>query len=263
MPIMLNTASVMGILNCTPDSFSDGGMFFNEKNAINHAYDMIEQGAKIIDIGGESTRPKATLIDSDVEWSRIKNVIAELSDKTIISIDSYKPNIIKKSLDFGAKIINNIAEITHSTYILELAKQYDVKVVIMHNSRNRTIFNNNIIDDCEKYFAHAIKLAQSVGINNDNIMLDPGIGFGTTAAQDIELLSRLHELTNKFHQTFLLGASKKSFIGKILDEKDPQKRKYATMATTIVGYLKGCKIFRVHDVKENIDALKMAEAIYG
>ena len=253
----------MGILNCTPNSFSDGGMFFNEKNAIDHAYDMINQGATIIDIGGESTRPDAALVDADEEWLRIRNVIAELADKTIVSIDSYKPDVVNRALDMGAKIINNIADLTYSTYMLEVAKQYDAKIVVMHNSRNREIANSDIVDDCEKYFSYALKMAKMVEISDDKIILDPGIGFGKTVKQNIELLARLHELTAKFHQPFLLGTSKKSFIGEILDEKDPQNRGAATIATTVIGYQKGCKIFRVHNVKENIDALKIAEAIYG
>lgn len=252
---------IMGILNCTPDSFSDGGRFFRANDAITHANEMLNCGAHILDIGGESTRPGAEHVDIQTEWNRIKDVITNLAEHAIISVDTYKPEVMKLALDNGAKIINNISDATINQEAFNLANEYKAKIVITHNSRS--YHTANITNDCENYFAKAIKVANQYGVKNDQIILDPGIGFGKTLEQNIELMQNLDKLTSKYDNAFLLGTSKKSFIGKILNENNPQNRLAGTLSTTVIGYQKGCKIFRVHDVNENAEALKIAETIYG
>lgn len=223
---------IMGILNATPDSFSDGGDHNGVKEAITHAKLMIEQGADIIDVGGESTRPGHTQITESEEIARVVPIIKELKKlDTIISIDSYKHNVVREALLAGADMVNDIWGLQYDDgEMAELVSKYQVPVIAMHN-QNSSEYKGDIMDEIKKFFNKTFEIARENGISNDMVILDPGIGFGKTASQNIEVLSRLGEL--KDMGRILLGTSRKRFIGSILGETDPKKRDIGTLATTV------------------------------
>lgn len=255
---------IMGILNLTPDSFSDGGRYPNTTTAMEHIDDMISAGAEIIDIGGESTRPDAHPIDLDTEWARIKDVLACAAERNItVSVDTYKPIIAERALELGIKIINDIATFDHLEEMILIAKKYFADLVVTHNSRKKP-FNNSdelVLDVVDK-FKLAINTAETLNFDPSHLIFDIGLGFGKTNEQDIELLRRLHDIRAQFSQRFLIGASRKSFM-RIFGEQASEHRIPCTLACTLSTYLSGCDIFRVHDVRENYEVLKFAQAVYG
>lgn len=252
---------IMGILNVTPDSFSDGGDFNSNKSALEHAKRMIEEGADIIDIGGESTRPGSSKVGKDEEYKRVIPVVETLVKEiegVYISVDTYKAAIADVALERGAKMINDVWGLQKDPEMASVIARHSVPVVMMHN-QDGTDYQNDIMESIIDFFKESIRLAKEAGVENHNLILDPGIGFGKTADQNLEVIDRLEEL-QVLGYPVLLGTSRKSMIGKILD-LPPKERVEGTIATNIIGVTKGVDIIRVHDIKENIRAVKVADAI--
>ena len=256
----------MGILNVTPDSFSDGGLYFDTQKAINHALSMIEDGADIIDIGGESTRPFSDPVSVDDELLRVIPVVKELRKRTdtVISIDTTKSTVAKEACLVGADIINDISGMLFDAEMIDVAKDIGCPVVLMHIKGNpKTMQENptydNVVSEIKCHLLDRIDYVIENGIDRKNIILDPGIGFGKTVENNFEILNRLDELTS-IGYPFLIGASNKSFIGKTLniDEND---RLQGTIVANTIALQKGCKIFRVHNVKEAKRCLLIANKI--
>ena len=253
---------VMGILNVTPDSFSDGGRYNNLDSAMKQAEKLISEGADIIDIGGESTRPGHTQITSEEEISRVVPIIEKISKNldTIISIDTYKYDVAEEAIKAGANIINDIWGLQYDKgEMAELVKKYNLPLIAMHN-QNDEMYNKDIMLVLREFFEKTYKIADKYGIDRDKIILDPGLGFGKNVEQNIEVLSRLNEL--KDMGSILLGASKKRFIGKLLNDLPFDERVEGTVATTVIGIEKGADIVRVHNVLENKRACLVADGVY-
>ena len=253
---------VMGILNVTPDSFSDGGRYNNLDSAMKQAERLISEGADIIDVGGESTRPGHTQITSEEEISRVVPVIEKISKNldTIISIDTYKYDVAEEAIKAGANIINDIWGLQYDKgEMAELVKKSNLPIIAMHN-QNDEIYNKDIMLVLREFFEKTFKIADKYGIDRDKIILDPGLGFGKNVEQNIEILSRLNEL--KDMEPILLGASKKRFIGKLLNDLPFDERVEGTVATTVIGIEKGVDIVRVHNVLENKRACLVADGVY-
>lgn len=253
---------IMGILNVTPDSFSDGGRYNNLDSALEQAKKMVEDGVDIIDIGGESTRPGHTQISVEEEIGRVVPVIEMLSKEldVIISIDTYKYQVAEAALKAGANIINDIWGLQYDNgEMAKLAAEYNVPVIAMHN-QNGTEYSEDIILSMRKFFERTYEISDRYGISRDNIILDPGIGFGKGMEENIEVLARLEELRDMGR--ILLGTSKKRFIGTILGGLSTDERVEGTVATTVIGIGKGVDIVRVHNVLENKRAALVADRIY-
>ena len=253
---------VMGILNVTPDSFSDGGKYNNLDSAMKQAEKLISEGADIIDVGGESTRPGHIQIISEEEISRVVPIIEKISKNldTIISIDTYKYDVAEEAIKAGANIINDIWGLQYDKgEMAELVKKSNLPIIVMHN-QNDEIYSKDIMLSLREFFEKTYKIADKYGIDRDKIILDPGLGFGKNAEQNIEVLSRLNEL--KDMGSILLGASKKRFIGKLLNDLPFDERVEGTVATTVIGIEKGVDIVRVHNVLENKRACLVADGIY-
>lgn len=253
---------IMGILNVTPDSFSDGGRYNNLDSALEQAKKMVEDGVDIIDIGGESTRPGYTQISVAEEIGRVVPVIEMLSKEldVIISIDTYKYQVVEAALKAGAHIINDIWGLQYDNgEMAKLAAEYNVPVIAMHN-QNGTEYSEDIILSMRKFFERTYEISDRYGISRDNIILDPGIGFGKGMEENIEVLARLEELRDM--GKILLGTSKKRFIGTILGGLSTDERVEGTVATTVIGIEKGVDIVRVHNVLENKRAALVADRIY-
>jgi dihydropteroate synthase len=253
---------IMGILNVTPDSFSDGGRYNNLDSALEQAKKMVEDGVDIIDIGGESTRLGHTQISVEEEIERVVPVIEMLSKEldVIISIDTYKYQVAEAALKAGAHIINDIWGLQYDNgEMAMLAAEYNVPVIAMHN-QNGTEYSEDIILSMRKFFERTYEISDKYGISRDNIILDPGIGFGKGMEENIEVLARLEELRDM--GKILLGTSKKRFIGTILGGLSTDERVEGTVATTVIGIGKGVDIVRVHNVLENKRAALVADRIY-
>ena len=259
---------LMGILNVTPDSFSDGGQHNKPDAAIKRAFQMLQQGADIIDIGGESTRPGALTIDDAEQIARVIPVIEgirKLDKNVVISVDTTSNHVAEMALDAGANWINDISAAEESIDILDLAAKKKAPIVLMHRQgKSKTMQNAPYYDDvCKEvleYLQARAALAMQAGISKDNIILDPGIGFGKTFEHNLLLLNDLESLV-KLGYPVLLGTSRKRFLGEITGVNDPEQRIVSTSATTALGVNAGVNIFRVHDVSENKQAMDVAWAI--
>ena len=251
---------IMGILNVTPDSFSDGGSFSEIENAVVHAENMVAQGVHIIDIGGESTRPGAAEVSAEEELDRVLPVVKRLitAVKVPISIDTYKAEVAEQVLKAGAHMINDVWGLQRDPDISKVIAKYEVPVVIMHNQRG-TEYQIDIMEEIKRFLKESIDIALRAGIRREHIILDPGIGFGKTPEQNIHVMARLGEL-NDLGYPWLLGTSRKSMLGKILD-LPPAERVEGTVATSVMGIIQGADILRVHDVKENLRAAQVTDAI--
>ena len=253
---------IMGILNETPDSFSDGGKFDTLEHAMAQVEKMIEEGADLIDVGGESTRPGHQQITEDEEIARVVPVIQKIKEKYDIpvSIDTYKSRVAEAALEAGADMLNDIWGFLYDEKMAELAVRYDVPVCLMHN-RNNTEYQDfvpDVVADLKKCLA----VAEKYGVKKENIMLDPGVGFGKTYEQNLAIINHLEVLCDMGYPV-LLATSRKSVIGLTLD-LPVTEREEGTIATSVIGAMKGCDFVRVHDVQANARALRMTEAImYG
>ena len=253
---------VMGILNVTPDSFSDGGAYASVDEAVAAALRMIEEGAAIIDIGGESTRPGHQPVDAQTERARTIPVIERLAASTNvpISIDTSKASVAKAALEAGAHIVNDIWGLTHDQDMAAAIADAGAAVVIMHN-REAIDGALDIFADMKRFFADAAAKASKAGVGGDQIVVDPGIGFGKTLEQNLAILGQLERM-KEYGFPVLLGASRKSFIGKI-SPSDPAERLGGSVVTTVFAALAGVAIVRVHDVAAHVQALRVVEATHG
>lgn len=258
---------VMGILNVTPDSFSDGGIFFDRAAAIEHGLAMEADGADIIDIGGESTRPGADDVSLDAELGRIIPVIEGLSKRVRIpiSVDTRKSKVAEEAINAGAVIVNDVSGLKFDPAIASVISKRNAAVIIMHSKGSPKTMQSapsykNLIGEIILSLKESMRLAADSGIPEKNIIIDPGIGFGKTVEHNIEILSRLDEFKT-LSRPICIGTSRKSFIGKILGTGDVDERMAGTLAASVMAIMKGANIIRVHDVKEMARAARVTDAI--
>ena len=260
---------VMGVLNVTPDSFSDGGQFYSLDRAVAHAEQMITDGADIIDIGGESTRPGSAFVSEEEELRRVIPVIERLAklESVPLSIDTTKPSVARAALAAGAEIVNDISALRFDPLLADEAARAGAGLVLMHSRGTPKTMQQlppieDIMSEVIDGLRASIAVAQQHGVAPESIAVDPGIGFGKTAEQNVELIAKLDQLAAEFAEfPLLIGTSRKSFIGKLLDGAPADKRAYGTIATVAASVLKGAHILRVHDVKEAVEAIKVADAV--
>lgn len=250
---------IMGILNVTPDSFSDGGSYTQVEKAVEQAVKMEQLGADIIDIGGESTRPGHQPLIVKEELARIIPVIEAVKQKIHIpiSVDTYKAETADLAIKAGADIINDIWGAKKEPKIAEVAAKHNVPIILMHNRTNKNY--QSLIEDMKKDLQESIDIALQAGVAKENIILDPGIGFAKTMENNFFVMNRLEEFADLGYP-ILLGTSRKSFISKVIDAP-PEKRDNATGATTCLGISKGVQIVRVHHVELNVELAKMMDAM--
>jgi len=265
----LSRTLVMGIVNTTPDSFSDGGESYTLDDAVRYAEKLISDGADILDIGGESTRPGSERITADEEIGRVAPVVEALASRfdIPISVDTSKIEVAKAALDSGAEIVNDISGLRFDPRIADAAAKAGAGLILMH-SRGE-FYEMHSQDPVEDIFAEvecglrkSLAIALDRGVGQENIVLDVGVGFGKTVEQNLSLIENLARIIAKFEEfPILVGASRKSFIGKLCDESDARKRLGGSIAAAIAAVKNGAKIVRVHDVQETRQALKIAEAL--
>lgn len=260
---------IMGILNVTPDSFSDGGSHTERGRAVRFALQMVEEGADIIDVGGESTRPKAERVNPQEQIRRVTGVIEALRrtlpETVLISIDTTRSEVAQAAIEAGASILNDVRAGRDDEAIFSLAAQHNLPLILMHmQGTPGTMQDNptyaNVVDEVESFLLDRCHAAEQVGVKKDNIIIDPGIGFGKTQEHNLLLMANLNRLAVSGYPV-LLGSSRKRFMGTICQGAAPKQLVGATCATTSLGVMMGVKIFRVHDVKPNRQAADVSWAI--
>lgn len=256
----------MGVLNVTPDSFSDGGLHFDPARAIEVGLRMLEEGADIVDVGGESTRPGADPLDADEEMRRVVPVVEHLAARgAVVSIDTYKAVVARRAIAHGAVIVNDVHALTADASLAGVVAEAGAAVVLMHNrGSSRDMYREavyaDLLSDVSHELAGAISRAVDAGIGRESIIIDPGIGFAKRAAHSYELLSRLDELAT-LDRPILVGPSRKSFLKEALGERSPSDREWGTAAAVAASVLAGAHIVRVHDVPAMTDVIRVAERI--
>jgi dihydropteroate synthase len=274
LPIGTRTL-VMGILNVTPDSFSDGGEFFSLDRALAHAEQMIAEGADIIDVGGESTRPGgAAIVSAGEELNRVLPIISQLAQRTTvpISIDTTKAAVARAALDAGAAIVNDISALRFDPQIADEVAKSGAGLVLMHSRGTPGSLHGlppvaDIIAEVTSSLRNSIEIAEQRGVKCESIVIDPGIGFGKSQEQNLELIAKLNQLVGAFPDfPVLIGTSRKSFIGRILagadgDPAPVEQRLHGSLASLTVSVVKGARIVRVHDVKTAVETTRVADAI--
>lgn len=250
---------IMGILNVTPDSFSDGGQWNQKDKALRHVEDMITEGMDILDIGGESTRPGYTLLSDEEEIARVAPIIEAVKANfdVPVSLDTYKSGVARAGIQAGADLINDIWGLKYDEKMAGVIAESGLPCCLMHNRKSMDY--GNFMQDVAADLAETLHIAESAGIADDKIILDPGVGFAKTRENNLEIINSLEEL-KVFGYPVLLGCSRKSVIGLTLDLPSDERIE-GTLVTTVMGVMKGCSFVRVHDVKENVRAVKMTEAI--
>lgn len=259
-------ASIMGVVNATPDSFSDGGDFFNTESAVQHGLNLVKQGADIIDIGGESTRPGAACVSLQEELDRVIPVIEQLTSlvDAPISIDTSKAQVMRDSVRAGASMINDVNGL-RGLGALEAATALGVPVCIMHmkgqpEDMQDAPMYKNVVDEVSAFFQERINACLQLGVRRADIIVDPGIGFGKTLQHNLQLLNHVSQLHQRHGCDVLIGVSRKSlidqYLGRTLDQRLP-----ASLGLAVQAVLNGAKIVRVHDVRETYDAVRMVEAV--
>ncbi len=258
---------VMGILNTTPDSFSDGGHFNITSNACEHAVKMIEEGADIIDVGGESTRPGAQPVSADEELNRVIPVIGAIRKQSAIaiSIDTSKPQVMEAAVEAGANLVNDVNALREKNAV-DICGKLNVPVCLMHMQGEPRVMQknpqyNNVVSDIKQFLQQRVNVCIQAGIKKENIILDPGFGFGKSLGHNLSLLKHLDEFAD-MEMPLLTGISRKSMLGAILDA-EVNERLYGSIAAVVLAFTKGVRIFRVHDVKASVDALKICKAMAG
>lgn len=259
----------MGIVNTTPDSFSDGGEAFAFDDAVRRAERLIEEGADILDIGGESTRPGSKRVSADEEIARVVPVIEGIASRfdTPISVDTSKAAVATAALESGAEIVNDISGLRFDPQVADAAAAHSAGLVLMHSRGEFSEMHSqapvaDIFAEVENGLRESIEIAVSRGVSHDKIALDVGIGFGKTVEQNLSLIANLARIVKKFEECpMLVGASRKSFIGKLCNEPDAGERLGGSLAAAIAAVKNGAKILRVHDVRETRQALKTAKAL--
>ncbi|MCA1622859.1 MAG: dihydropteroate synthase [Acidobacteria bacterium] len=267
--LSLEKTLVMAILNATPDSFSDGGRFFSIDDALKQAEKLIEEGADILDIGGESTRPNSQRVSTEKETQRVIPLIEAVTSRfdIPISIDTTKAEVAENAIKAGVEIINDISGLRFDEQIAEVAAKYKTGLILMHSRGDfGTMHMQNPVEDIIREvsddFRRSIGKAESYGIEKKNIALDIGIGFSKTFEQNLELIAKLKMLGGEFPGfPMLIGTSRKSFIGKLLEDAPASERLHGSLASAAIAVWNGANIVRVHDVKETVEMLKVVEAI--
>lgn len=254
-----NNTYIMGILNVTPDSFSDGGKYNNMDAALRHAEQMVREGTDILDVGGESTRPGHIRITDEEEAARVVPVIRALKKEfdVPVSIDTYKSRVAEAALDAGADLVNDIWGLKYDDRMAEVIAGYHAACCLMHN--RDTAEYGEFLSEFMEDMRECVRLAENAGIREDGICLDPGVGFGKTYEMNLEIIDRL-EIMHELGYPVLLGTSRKSVIGLTLDLPADQ-REEGTLVTTVYGVQKGCAFVRVHDVEKNKRAIRMTKAL--
>ena len=259
---------LVGILNVTPDSFSDGGEFFGVETAVAQAEKMLDEGAHMIDVGGESTRPGSDPVSPEEELRRVIPVVRGIfvaRPEAIISIDTYRASTAEAALDAGARVINDVTALRGDPKMAGLVAERGCPVVLMHmlgepKSMQRDPRYENVVREVRDFLAGRVDHAVSAGVREENVILDPGIGFGKTLRHNLELLNGLNVFI-ELGFPVLVGASRKCFLGKILGSDDAGDRLFGTVATSVIAYERGATLFRVHDVRANKEALEVAAAV--
>ena len=258
--------NIMGVLNLTPDSFSDGGKFNSKKKGINHAINLINSGANLIDVGGESTRPGSKVIKENLEWQRIEKILKSLIKKKIpISLDTRKSRIMIKGIDLGVKLINDVSGLEFDSQTLSILKKFKVPFVIQHsqgtpeNMQKNPSYKNELLDIYD-FFEKKIKLLRSKGIKHNKIILDPGIGFGKNLKHNMNLIRNI-SIFHSLGFPILVGNSRKRFIKELSGKNDSKFRNGGTIASSIYLMMQGVQILRIHDVNETIQGLKIFKNI--
>jgi len=253
--------NIMGVLNLTPDSFSDGGKFNTSKKGLKHALEMFNSGANIIDIGGESTRPGSKIVDDKTEWKRIEKIIKSLSKKIPISLDTRKSEIMRKGIKYGVKIINDVSGLNYDPETINILKKYKIPFVIQHsqgtpqNMQNQPKYENELLDIYD-FFEKKINYLEKIGIKHKNIIIDPGIGFGKILKHNINLISNI-SIFHSLGFPILVGNSRKRFIKEIAGKNDSEDRIGGTIASSIYLMMQGVQILRIHDVNELLQSIKV------
>ncbi len=262
---------LMGVLNVTPDSFSDGGKFFSLDRASAHAEQMIAEGADVIDIGGESTRPGSEFVSEEEELRRVMPVIEKLAaiSHIPISIDTTKPIVARAACEAGAEIINDISGLRFDPALAGVAKSAQAGLLLMHSrgtpkDMQQIPFAADIFSDVVDGLRQSVSIAERIGVARESIGIDPGIGFGKSVEQNLEIIRKLPELLNEFADfPIVIGTSRKSFLGKLLNGAPAGGRLSGTIATVVASVLNGAHIVRVHDVKAAKEAVRIADALAG
>jgi len=256
----------MGVVNVTPDSFSDGGEYLDADAAIRHGLELVEDGAEILDVGGESTRPGAEEVSAEEELKRVRPVVAGLAGKATLSIDTSKATVAEAAIEAGASIVNDVTALRGDPEMASLCAERGVTVVLMHMPGNpRTMQDDprygDVVDEVKAFLVERTTAAVVAGIDEQRIWLDPGIGFGKTLEHNLALLRRLGEL-RELGRPLVVGASRKSFIGKV-DGSAVGERLGGTIASSVIAAVEGADVLRVHDVAEMAQALRVSAAVLG
>ena len=257
--------NILGVLNLTPDSFSDGGKFNTKKKAFKHAIHLINSGADLIDVGGESTRPGSRAIKENLEWSRLSKILKLLSKRKSISLDTRKSNIMKKGIELGVELINDVSGLNYDNRTINILKKYKIPFVIQHsrgvpeNMQIKPSYKNELLDIYD-FFEEKIKLLRSMGINHNNIIIDPGIGFGKNLKHNMSLIQNV-SIFHSLGFPILVGNSRKRFIKELSGKNDSKLRIGGTIASSIYLMMQGVQILRIHDVNEIMQAIKVFKKI--
>ena len=258
--------NIMGVLNLTPDSFSDGGKFNSKKKGTQHALEMFQSGANIIDIGGESTRPGSNAVNIKLEWSRIEKVIKFISKKIPLSLDTRKSEVMERSIKLGVKMINDVSGLSHDAKTLDILKKYKIPFVIQHtqgipeNMQDQPRYKNELLDIYD-FFEEKIKFLRSIGIKHSKIIIDPGIGFGKNLKHNMNLISNI-SIFHSLGFPILVGNSRKRFIKDISGKNDTKSRIGGTVASSIYLMSQGIQILRIHDVNELLQGIKIFNKLF-
>ena len=252
---------IMGVLNVTPDSFSDGGKFNKINQAKKHLRYLFECGANLVDIGGESTRPGSKAISVKTEWSRLKNILKNIDKKKIISLDTRKSEVMEKGINFGVKLINDVSGLKYDKNSIHILKKYNIPFVLQHSLGNPDVMQNspkykNILLDIYDFFEEKIKFLRKIGIHHNNIILDPGIGFGKNLKHNITLIKNI-SIYHSLGLPILLGISRKKFIKELSGDNDSSLRTGGTIGSSIFAMMQGIQFLRVHDVNEVKQGIKV------
>jgi dihydropteroate synthase len=255
------TPNIMGVLNLTPDSFSDGGKFINRNRGTKHAFEMFEAGAKVIDVGGESTRPGSKAVNAKLEWNRIRKILESICRKVPVSLDTRKSEVMEKGIKLGVKIINDVSGLNYDYETKDILKKYKTPFIIQHsqgapeNMQNKPTYKNELLDIYD-FFEDKIKFLRSTGIKHNNIIIDPGIGFGKNLKHNMNLISDI-SIFHTLGFPILVGNSRKRFIKELSGKNDTKKRIGGTVASSIYLMMQGVQILRIHDVNELQQAIKV------
>ena len=255
------TPNIMGVLNLTPDSFSDGGKFNSKRKGINHALKMFKSGADIIDVGGESTRPGSHTVNKKVEWKRIEKIITILGNKIPLSLDTRKSEVMEKGIKNGVKIINDVSGLNYDSGTINILRKYKIPFIIQHSQgipkdmQNKPSYKNELLEIYD-FFEEKIKFLRSIGINHNKIIIDPGIGFGKDLKHNMNLISNI-SIFHSLGFPILVGNSRKRFIKEISGTNDSKNRTGGTIASSVYLMMQGVQVLRIHDVNEMLQGVKV------